>query len=269
MRKLRGALSAIAFGALALTPLHATALQAATVQPATVQPAQFTPDQKAELGGIIKDYLMAHPEVLRDAITELDDREKQAENDARHKALAEIGSKLADEPDSLIIGNPNGKLTLVEFFDYNCGYCKKALTDLDRLMKANKDLRVVLRDFPILSSGSVDAALVALAAHNQFTGDKYWEFHRKLLGMHVPVGRQQALDVAKSMGADMDKLEKDAADPKTRAAIQQSLNTAQTLALNGTPSYVVGDDAIVGAQGFDEISKRLDNMRKCGKAMCS
>ena len=237
---------------------------------APVQAASaFTPEQKAQFGDLVKDYLMTHPEVLRDAMTELDSREKQAEADARRKTLSEIGSKLADAPDSLVIGNPDGKITLVEFFDYNCGYCKRALVDLDRLMKANKDLRVVLRDFPIPSPSSVDAALIALAAHNQFTGDKYWEFHRKLLSTHSAIGRQQALDVAKAMGADMDKLEKDATDPKTRAAIQESLNTAQALALNGTPSYIVGDDAIVGAQGFDEITKRLDNMRKCGKALCS
>ncbi len=250
------------FGALLL----ATSLLAA---PAAAPAASFTPEQTGEIGDIIKTYIMAHPEVLRDAITELENRDKLAESEARRKALAEIGSKLADEPDSLVIGNPSGKLTLVEFFDYNCGYCKRAISDLDRLMKANKDLRVVLRDFPILSSNSVDAALVALAAHNQFTGDKYWEFHRKLLSTRSAIGRQQALDVAKAMGADMDRLGKDASDPKTRAAIQQSLDTAQALALNGTPSYIVGDDAIVGAQGYDEIEKRLDNMRKCGKAMCS
>lgn len=229
----------------------------------------FTAQQKSDLGPIIRDYLMAHPEVLRDAITELDTREKQAEADTRRKALAELGGKLADEPDSLIIGNPDGKITLVEFFDYNCGYCKRAAADLDKLMKSNKDLRVVLRDFPILSSGSLEAALVALAAHNQFTGDKYWEFHRRLLGSRTAVGKEQALAVAQAMGADMDRLKADAADPKTRAAIQQSLSDAQALALNGTPSYVVGDEAIVGAQGFDEIQKRVDSMRKCGKVVCS
>ena len=235
--------------------------------PATA--ASFTPDQAAEIGTIVKDYLLQHPEVLRDAITELENREKVAEGDARRKALAEIGTKLADEPDSLVIGNPTGAVTLVEFFDYNCGYCKRAISDLDRLMKANPDLKVVLRDFPILSAASQDAALVALAAHNQFTGDKYWEFHRKLLGIRSTVGKQQALDVAKGMGADMAKLEKDASDPKARAAIQQSLNAAQALALNGTPSYIVGDEAIVGAQGFDEIEKRVSNMRKCGNVVCS
>ncbi len=229
----------------------------------------FTPQQKSDLGPIIKDYLMAHPEVLRDAITELDNREKQAEADTRKKALAELGGKLATQADSLVIGNPDGKVTLVEFFDYNCGYCKRAIGDLDKLMQGNKDLKVVLRDFPILSARSVEAALVALAAHNQFTGDKYWEFHRKLLSTRTAVGKEQALAVAKAMGADMDRLQKDASDPKTRAAIQESLSDAQALNLNGTPSYIVGDDAIVGAQGFDEIQKRVDSMRKCGKAMCS
>ena len=229
----------------------------------------FTPEQKSEIGPIIKDYLMAHPEVLRDAITELDTREKQADADSRKKALAEIGSKLATQADSLVIGNPDGKITLVEFFDYNCGYCKRALGDLDRLMKSNKDLKVVLRDFPILSANSVEAALVALAAHDQFTGDRYWEFHRKLLSSRTSVGKEQALAVAQSMGADMPRLEKDAGDPRTRAAIQQSLSDAQALALNGTPSYIVGEEAIVGAQGFDEIEKRIDSMRRCGKAMCS
>ncbi len=257
MKTMRGVLALLA---LVAAPLAPAAHAAAT---------SFTPEQANEIGAIVKDYLLAHPEVLRDAITELDNREKVAEGEARSKALAELGTKLADEPDSLVIGNPAGAVTLVEFFDYNCGYCKRALTDLDRLMKDNRDLKVVLRDFPILSAASQDAALVALAAHNQFTGDRYWEFHRKLLGIRSTVGKQQALDVAKDMGADMDRLAKDASDPKTRAAIQQSLNDAQALALNGTPSYIVGDEAIVGAQGFDEIEKRIGNVRKCGKAACS
>ena len=110
---------------------------------------------------------------------------------------------------------------------------------------------------------------MALAVHNQFTGDKYWEFHRKLLASRTAVGKEQALAVAKAMGADMDRLQKDASDPKTRAAIQESLSDAQALNLTGTPSYIVGDDAIVGAQGFDEIEKRIESMRKCGKAVCS
>jgi protein-disulfide isomerase len=247
--------------------LMAIALATAAIVPAAA--AQFSTDQADEIRSIIKSYLLEHPEVLRDAITVLDEREKQAEADARKKALAQLSGQLSSGPDGLVIGNPNGKVTLIEFFDYNCGYCKRALPDLARLMDANKDLKVVLRDFPILSPSSVDAALIAVAAHNQFQGDKFWTFHRNLLASHGLVGRDQAMAVAEQMGADLNKLKADAADPKARSAIEQSDGLAKVLALNGTPSYVVGDDVLVGAVGFDRIEKAIENVRKCGKAICS
>ena len=257
MVSLRGSLVALAFGCL-------TGLG---VSPAAA--AQFSADQTTEIQGIIKNYLLQNPEVLRDAITELDAKEKTAEADARKKALKELAGPLINAPDGFVIGNPKGAVTLVEFFDYNCGYCKRALSDLDRLMKDNKDLRVILRDFPILSPNSVDAAIVAGAAHEQFPGDKFWDYHRKLLGMHGLVGKEQALSVAKEMGADMGKLTKDSAEPKIRTAIQGSDTLAKTLALNGTPSYVIGDDVQIGAVGYDDLNKAIGNVRKCGKAMCS
>lgn len=257
MTGLRGAVAAILIAIVGVAPV------------AAAHAAQFSADQTTEIRTIIKDYLMEHPEVLRDAITELDSREKAAEAEARKKALADLQGSLYTSPDGFVIGNPNGKVTLVEFFDYNCGYCRRALGDLDKLMKQNSDLRVILRDFPILSPSSVDAAIIADAAHRQFTGDKFWEFHRRLLGQHGLVGKEQALAVAKDMGADMDRLAKDAADPKIRAGIQNSDDLAKSLSLNGTPSYVVADDVLVGAVGFDEINKALGNIRKCGKAACS
>ena len=262
MKTLRDGL--IAFGGLAWC---AAAILGASLAP--VWAAPFSAEQTTEIGKIVKDYLLQNPEVLRDAMTELDEREKTAEADTRRKALADIAGPLVNAPDGFVIGNPNGKVTLVEFFDYNCGYCKRALADLDHLMKENKDLKVVLRDFPILSPASVEAALVAVAAHDQFPGDKFWDYHRKLLGMHGLVGRDQALAVAKDMGADMDRLTKDAAKPQVRAAIQDSDDFAKSLNLTGTPSYVVSDDVLVGAVGFDEINQKLGNVRKCGKVMCS
>ena len=254
MISLRRAMTAIALLVLVAGPAEA---------------AQFSADQTTEIKTIIKGYLMEHPEVLRDAITELDAREKTAEADARKKALVDLAGPLANAPDGFVIGNPNGKVSLVEFFDYNCGYCKRALGDLDHLMSANKDLRVILRDFPILSPNSVDAAIIASAAHKQFTGGKFWDYHRKLLGTHGLVGKEQALAVAKEMGADMDRLTKDAANPQIRSAIQESDNLAKSLSLNGTPSYVVGDDVLIGAVGFDDINAKVTNVRKCGKALCS
>lgn len=254
MSSLRGLLIAIVLGLLAVAPAHAD---------------QFSPDQTKEIRSIIKKYLLENPEVLRDAITELDNKEKMAESEARRKALAELKGPLYDAPDGFVIGNPDGKIAMVEFFDYNCGFCKKALPDLARLVKDNKDLKVVLRDFPILSPNSVDAALVAGAVHNQFTGDKFWEFHRKLLAERGLIGKDQALAVAKDMGADMAKLKEDATSPAVRKAIQSSNSLAKSLSLNGTPTYVVGDDVLVGAVGYDQINKAIGNIRKCGKAMCS
>lgn len=258
MKSLRGVLAAVALGCLFGLPAVAP-----------VRAAQFSADQTTEIRGIIKSYLMEHPEVLRDAITELDSREKTAEEQARKKALADLSGPLYDSPDGFVIGNPQGKITLVEFFDYNCGYCKRALPDLARLMKDNKDLRVILRDFPILSPSSVDAAIIAGAAHVQFPGDKFWDYHSKLLGERGIVGKEQALAVARDMGADMDKLGKDAATPRIRTAIQGSDSLAKSLALNGTPSYVIGDDVQIGAVGYEQLSKAIVNIRKCGKAMCS
>jgi protein-disulfide isomerase len=168
-----------------------------------------------------------------------------------------------------VIGNPNGKITLIEFFDYNCGYCKRALGDLARLMKDNPDLRVVLRDFPILSPGSVEAARVANAVRLQFQGEKFWEFHQNLLGSHGPVGKAEALAVAKDLGADMDKLAKDAAAPGITAGIEESDKLAKSLRVTGTPSYVIGGDVVVGAVGYDELEAKLENIKKCGKVICS
>lgn len=237
-----------------------------------VQAAQFTADQTTEIQSIVKSYLLQHPEVLRDAIVELDKREKQAEADAQKKALAQYAapnSPLYDAPDAFAVGNPDGKITLVEFFDYNCGYCKRSIDDVQKLISTNPDLRVVLRDFPILSPSSIDAAIVADAAHRQFPGMKYWDYHRQLLATHGLVGKEQALGVAKAMGADMDKIAKDAKDPAIRSGLQQSDAVAKSLSLNGTPSFVVGDSVLIGAVGYDELNKAIGNVRRCGKAMCS
>lgn len=230
---------------------------------------EFSASQKSEIGSIIKDYLMKNPEVLRDAITELENREKTAEDAARTKLLSNLQGPLYTSPYEAIVGNPNGKLTLVEFFDYNCGYCKKMLPDIGRLMQNDPDLRVILRDFPILSDASVEAAQVAAAVRNQFHGEKFWEFHRQLLGSHGPVGKAQALAVAQSLGADMKRIAKDMEAPSVKEGLDESDRLGRDLALSGTPSYVVGGEVLVGALGYDALKAKLDNLRKCGKVACS
>lgn len=229
---------------------------------------EFTAGQKVEIESIIKNYLLQKPEILRDAIAELDAREKIAESKAREAVIADQSGPLYRVEGQAVIGNPSGKVTLIEFFDYNCGYCKRALGDLARLMKDNPDLRVILRDLPILSQGSVDAARIANAAAVQFKGDKFWEFHQRLLGSRGPVGKAEALAAAKDLGADMEKLAKDAELPAVTANIEGSTQLAKSLMMTGTPSYVIGEEVVVGAVGYKDLQTKVVNIRKCGKAIC-
>jgi protein-disulfide isomerase len=230
---------------------------------------EFSASQKSEIETIIKNYIMKNPEILRDAIDELENRAKAAEADARNKLVSDTQGPLYTSPYQAVIGNQNGKLTLIEFFDYNCGYCKKMLPDIARLMTDEPDLRIILRDYPILSDASVEAAQVAAAVRNQFKGEKFWEFHQKLLGSRGPVGKAQALAVAQALGADMDKIGKDMEAPSVKEGLDESDRLGRDLALNGTPSYVVGDEIVVGAVGYDALKAKLDNVRKCGKVVCS
>lgn len=250
-----------------LARIAAALLMGATIYaPALAQ--DFSGPQKQQIEGIIRDYLLKNPEVLRDAFTALEAKQARAEAEQRADALKTHADMLTQSRYQAVVGNPNGKVTLVEFFDYNCGYCKQALPDLTRLMKEDGDLRVVLKDFPVLGPGSVEAAQVAIAVKKQLQGEKFWAFHVKLLSTRGQVGKAQALAAARDSGADMDKLAKDMEGPEIQATLQESAKLADALSLTGTPTYVVGDEVVVGAVGYAQIRARLDNVRKCGKASC-
>jgi protein-disulfide isomerase len=248
-------------------PLVCLALSIVTGRPAAA--AEFSTAQKSEIEKIVRDYLVNNPELLRDAQAELERRQKDEEAQSRKKIVSEQSGALFSSNYQATIGNPNGKVTIVEFFDYNCGYCKRTLEDMARLMKSEPDLKVVLKDFPVLGPGSIEAAKIASAVRNQFKGDRFWEYHSRLLGSHGPVGKAQALAVAKELGADMDRVEKEAATADIRKGIEESMQLADALSLTGTPSFVVGSDVVVGAVGYDELKSKIGNIRKCGKADCS
>jgi protein-disulfide isomerase len=246
-------------------------LAAITAWTLAVLPAaaeQFTPEQRSEIEAIVKSYLLREPEVLRDVASELDERAKVAEAKARATVVADPAGGLYSGANQAVIGNPSGKITLVEFFDYNCGYCKRALGDLSRLLKDNPDLRVILRDLPILSENSMAAARVANAARGQLDGAKFWEFHQKLLSTRGPIGKAEAFAAAKSLGADMDKLAKDSEMAEAEVGIEESARFAKSLGINGTPAYVVGQEVVIGAVGYDELQAKVLSTRKCGKAEC-
>ena len=228
----------------------------------------LTASQKQELGGFIREYLVSHPEVLREAIEALDKRDKETAAQKLQQAVVQDAPAIYNSKFQADVGNPKGSTTLVEFFDYNCHFCKGALPDIARLMKEDPNLHVVLKDFPVLGPGSVEAARVASAARNQLPGDRFWDFHYKLLGLHGPVGKAEALGVAKEMGLDMDKLQKDMASADIETGLKQTMKVADDLQINGTPTFVLGDSVVVGAVGYDELKAKIDDVHKCGHATC-
>lgn len=236
----------------ALAAVAALGLTATTVLPA----AAFTDQEKAELGPLIRDYLLKNPEVLQEAIAVLEKRQGEAEAQARAKTLASIKPKVFDSPRGVVIGNPKGNVTLVEFFDYNCGYCKHTLSDINALVKNNPNLRVVLREFPVLGPGSVEAAQVAVAVR-MVAPDKYKAFHDALLGGRGQADRARALAAAKEVGIDVAQLQKQATSPELNATLDESMEIAQALGLNGTPSFVIGDEVIVGAVGLEKLQEAV------------
>lgn len=254
-RKLRAFAAALALGAGAVL----TALPAA---------AQITGQQRSDIEAIIRDYLVKNPEVLRDALIELDRRAKSEEEVQRRQAVDRLEAQIFNSKHQVVIGNPKGSISLVEFYDYNCGFCKWALSDLVSLIKVNPDLRVILKEFPVLSQGSVEAAQVAAAAKMQLPPDRFWAFHQKLMGSRGQVGKAQALAVAKEFNVDMARLAKDVESEDVKAAIQETMQLGEALGINGTPSYVIGKDVVVGAVGQEALQGRIANIRKCGKGTC-
>ena len=230
---------------------------------------EFSSPQRGEIERIVREYLVAHPEVLQEAMAELEKRQSAAESEKHKAAVKQYSQALFSSPRQVVLGNPTGNVTFVEFFDYNCGYCKRAMDDMLTLLKNDPKLKVVLKEFPVLGPGSVEAAQVAAAVHLQDkSGKKYLEFHQKLLGGRGQADKARALAVAKDVGLDMARLEKDIAGPEVKAAIDESMKLAETLGLNGTPSYVVGSDIVMGAVGLAALQDKIEKQRKCGEAGC-
>ncbi|MBX9930107.1 MAG: DsbA family protein [Methylobacterium sp.] len=231
-------------------------------------PTVFNDAQRQAIEAIIKDYLVKNPDVLQEAIAEGERRAQETQKLAQGAALKESREALLNSPHGVVAGNPSGDVTLVEFFDYNCGYCRKALTDVQALIKADPKLRVVLKDFPVLGAESLEASKYSLAAKQQLKGEKVFEFHVKLLESKGRVNAEKAIAVAKEMGLDLGRLAKDAQGAEVKAALAENVGLGDKLGLSGTPAFIIGDEIIPGAVGVDPIRKTIADVRQCGHASC-
>lgn len=238
--------------------------KSAEATPATPAGTQvFSSGQRGEVEGILKGYLIQHPEVLQEAFAELQKRQQAAEAELHRAAVKDNIATLFGSPHQVVLGNPKGDVTLVEFFDYNCAYCKHALSDMLTLIKSDPKLRIILKEFPVLGVGSTEAAQVAVAVRMQDeSGKKYLEFHQKLLGSRGQADRARALATAQEAGVDMARLEKDMADPEVKTTLAENVKLAENLNLTGTPSYVIGPDVVVGAVGVDALREKITAARK-------
>ncbi len=233
--------------------LAAAAIGSMIAAPAMAASSEFSPKQRDEIGTIVHDYLLKHPEVLREAFDAL-------QNQQNTNGLAAAANALYRSKGDLVAGNPDGKIVMVEFFDYNCGYCKRSLPDVLQLLGSNKDLKLIMKEWPILGPGSLYASRAALASRAQ---GKYWQFHLALMSdRHV--NKTAVLDTARKVGLDVAKLEADMNDPDVAAKIKANMATADTLGIQGTPAFIVGDQLFPGAVGFDKLSEAISKVRKDG-----
>ncbi|WP_181707045.1 DsbA family protein [Chthonobacter rhizosphaerae] len=226
----------------------------------------MTPEQKAAIEQIVKDYILANPEVIQEALISLEQKRQQAETEARASAVASMRDLIYTSKRQVVLGNPDAPITLVEFFDYNCGYCKRALDDTLALLE-EKDVKIVLKEFPILGPGSVEAARVAVAV-NLAMPEKYLDFHKALLTGRGQADEKRAFQVIDELGLDAAAIRAKMTDPEVANTLEEVYTVANRLGLSGTPTYVIGDEVVFGAVGVEDLKTKIMAMRECGKPVC-
>lgn len=241
--------------------------------------AQLSAPQRQEVEGIIKDYLannpgfirdylIANPEVIREAIDELQRKQELEERAAQVAAIGDNRDLLFSSPRQVVMGNPDGNVTLVEFFDYNCGYCRRAQADMQQLIADDPNLKVVLKEFPVLGEGSIEASQVSIAVRI-LAPAKAGEFHDALIAQSGQVNADIALAVAEELGLDRAMLEETMHSDEVRQTITEVYALAQSLSLTGTPSYVTAEEVAIGAIGYDALKEKIAAAREnCATAVC-
>ena len=242
--------ASIAF--FALSPVTAKAAEAGK---------EVSAEQRQMIEQVIQEFLMREPEVIIEAVEQFRMKQaKLAEEKAREAIKTHADFFRSDEVP--VAGNPDGDVVLVEFFDYHCGYCKRALADVSTLIKNDKNLRVVFIEFPILSPESEIAAKAALAANDQ---GKYFEFHQKLMNARGKLNEERLLEIAKEVELDVDAMLKYMEGDKVGEELAKNRQVAAAIGVTGTPAFVIGDEFLRGAAGLADMTEMIKEHRT-GKA---
>lgn len=219
----------------------------------------FAPDQKRAIEEIVRAYILKNPEIIREAVEALQAKEQQSADERRAETMAKLQDELVSDPSSPVLGNPQGDVTVVEFFDYRCPYCKRTAPVVDQLVKEDGRIRRVMKEFPILGPESVFASRVVLAAQAQ---GKYEPLHRLLIGAKGALDQETVMKLAKEAGADMAQLKRDMASPKIDEVLKKNRELAGALEITGTPAFIIGREFVPGAADLDAFKAVVARARK-------
>jgi protein-disulfide isomerase len=236
-------------------------MAAALLLPQAASAGEFTGKQRDEIGTIVREYLLQNPDVLVEVSRELERRQQLADEAQRKQALAANAAEIFRSERDLVAGNPQGSITMVEFFDYNCAWCKKSVAEVLKLLETDKDLRLVLKEFPIFGEDSEYAARAALASRVQ---GKYWPFHLAMLQHEGKVTKVAVDEIAAAQGLDMARLKADMDAPAIADTINRNQELARTLAISGTPAFVVDVKVIPGYLPHDGLLAAVKEVRDAG-----
>lgn len=223
--------------------------------------AELTPQRQKEIETLIREYLIKNPEVIKEALEELERRQAAEAQNKTRQMIGEMAKEIYRAEEDLVLGNPAGEVTVVEFFDYNCSYCKRAIPEVAKLIESDKDVKVVIKEFPILGPGSIFAAKAALASRSQ---EKYVEFHHALTAIEGVKDETSVMQAAQAIGLNVEKLKADMETEAVSDVIRRNFRLAEALSINGTPSFIIGDSLEPGYVPFDVLAQHVLTVRQNG-----
>lgn len=253
----RAAGVALAVGLATMTALSGTEVRAAETTTADADSAT----NKSAMETIVHDYIMNNPEVILQSLREYQAKAQEEQQQKAQQALEESESELESDPQTPVAGNPDGDVTVVEFFDYNCGYCKRVFPSIQTMIENDGKVRYVFKEYPILSESSMTAARAALAAWN-LDQDKYFDFHALLMNTRGALNEDRILDLAEKAGLDRGEIETAMANPEITAEIRQNLELGQRIGVTGTPAFVVDGKLIPGAVSLETLQEAVATARE-------
>ena len=207
---------------------------------------------------LVLEAIRENPGIVFEAAQLFDEQQQAIQDQAAAQVLETEKATLENDPNAPVLGNPEGDVTVVEFFDYNCPYCRRVKPEMEALLASDTNVRVVYREWPILGEGSVFAARAALASRNQ---GKYEEFHWAMMGMKERAQEASVIQIAEDIGLDVARLRRDMDAPEVQEHIQTSMRLSQSLGFNGTPSFVIGDSLVPGLITADQMIELVEQAR--------